>query len=113
MICEKLEATGAVTFRDDRDIDGGDDIPERIRKEIIRSREVLVHLTPESVDRTWVKLEVGAAWGRSQSKRIVVILCHVPLDPIPDILKAKKAYSINDVDSYLLELTGRVRKAIQ
>jgi hypothetical protein len=27
-ICEKFEATGAATFRDDRDIRGGDDIPE-------------------------------------------------------------------------------------
>lgn len=28
-ICEKIEATGAVTFRDDRDIHGGDDIRMR------------------------------------------------------------------------------------
>ena len=33
-LCEKLEKAGASTFRDDRDIDGGDDIPERIRVEI-------------------------------------------------------------------------------
>lgn len=38
-LCEKIEAAGASTFRDDRDIDGGDDIPERIRTEIKRSRE--------------------------------------------------------------------------
>lgn len=30
-LCEKIEETGAATFRDDRDIDGGDDIPDRIR----------------------------------------------------------------------------------
>ena len=30
-ICEKIEGTGATTFRDDRDISGGDDIPEEIR----------------------------------------------------------------------------------
>ncbi len=31
VICEKIEAIGAATFRDDRDILGGDDIPEEIR----------------------------------------------------------------------------------
>jgi hypothetical protein len=32
VVCEKIEGTGASTFRDDRDIDGGDDIPEAIRR---------------------------------------------------------------------------------
>ncbi len=31
VICERLDAAGVTTFRDDRDIDGGDKIPERIR----------------------------------------------------------------------------------
>jgi hypothetical protein len=30
-ICEKIKAAGATTFRDDRDIGGGDDIPEAVR----------------------------------------------------------------------------------
>ena len=34
VICEKIEATGASTFRDDRDINGGDDIPEEIRNQM-------------------------------------------------------------------------------
>jgi hypothetical protein len=60
-ICERIEGAGATTFRDDRDISGGDDIPEEIRRQIKLSREVVVLLTPESVDRQWVTLEVGAA----------------------------------------------------
>src|SRR5947208_14093572 len=62
--CEKIEAIGASTFRDDRDINGGDDIPEAIRTQIKQSRELVVLLTPESVDRPWVLIEVGAAWCR-------------------------------------------------
>ena len=34
VICEKIEGVGASTFRDDRDINGGDDIPEEIRKRL-------------------------------------------------------------------------------
>jgi len=39
-LCEKIEATGATTFRDDRDIAGGDDIPDEIRRQIKQSREM-------------------------------------------------------------------------
>jgi TIR domain len=65
-ICEAIDRIGGVnTFRDDRDIDGGDDIPERIRREIQQSREMVVLWTPESMGREWVRLEIGAAWGKS------------------------------------------------
>ena len=46
VLCEKIEATGAITFRDDRDIQGGDDIPEEIRRQIKLSKEIVVFLTP-------------------------------------------------------------------
>lgn len=111
VICEKIEATGATTFRDDRDIDGGDDIPEEIRRQIKQSREMVVVLSPQSVDRQWVLLEVGIAWGWSKRMRIVPILYHVTIDPIPDIIKAKKALWLNDFDNYLAELAGRVPRA--
>lgn len=109
-LCEKIEAAGASTFRDDRDIDGGDDIPERIRSEIKRSRELVVLLTPDSVNRPWVLLEVGAAWGWSKSIRITPILCHVDVDPIPGMIKSKKAIRINDCADLFAELRRRVKQ---
>ncbi|TMQ32061.1 MAG: toll/interleukin-1 receptor domain-containing protein [Planctomycetota bacterium] len=108
--CEKIEATGATTFRDDRDINGGDDIPEEIRTQIKRSRELVVLLTPESVDRPWVLLEVGAAWCWRRDYRVVPILCHVTVDGIPDIIKGKKGFHLNEFEQYLRELTKRVKK---
>jgi TIR domain len=108
--CEKIDATGASTFRDDRDINGGDDIPEAIRTQIKQSRELVVLLTPESVDRPWVLLEVGAAWGWRKDYRIVPVLCHVTVDAIPDIIKGKKAFQMNEFDQYLKELQKRVEK---
>ena len=107
-LCEKIEETGADTFRDDRDIAGGDDIPEVIRQEIIRSNEMLVVMTPESVDRRWVLLEVGAAWGRRRHSRIVAVLCHVQVDTIPDMIASKKAVPLNEFDDYLRDLKKRV-----
>ena len=111
VICKKIGATGASTFRDDRDIDGGDDIPEKIRQQIIRSREMVVLLTPESVDRLWVLFELGAAWGRRSNFRIVTILDHVGTDRIPPLIKSKKAVKINDLDQYIREISSRVKKA--
>lgn len=109
-ICEKIEAAGATTFRDDRDIDGGDDIPEEIRRQIKRSKELIVLLTPDSVDRQWVILETGIAWGWSKKMRIVTVLCHVTVDPIPDIIKQKKALHLNEFDHYTTELKKRLSK---
>lgn len=109
-ICEKIEEVGASTFRDDRDIDGGDEIPERIRSEIKKSREFVVILTPESVNRPWVLLEVGAAWGWSKSIRITPILCHTDVDSIPGMIKSKKAIHINDCADLFAEIKIRVKK---
>jgi len=109
ILCEKIEGTGATTFRDDRDIEGGDDIPEQIRRQIKQSKEMVVLLTPASVERRWVTLEVGAAWGWSKRMRIVIVMYHVSVDPLPDMIKNKKATSLNEIDHYLNELAQRVR----
>lgn len=87
IICEKLEAAGAKTFRDDRDIAGGDRIPEEIIRQITRCKEFVVLLTPRSVDRPWVLLEVGMALRNGRRTRIVPILYHVGVDPIPEMIK--------------------------
>ena len=105
--CEKIETLGLTTFRDDRDIDGGDDIPEKLRAEIERADELLVLLTPISVNRPWVFLEVGAAW--KAGKWIVPVCYHVDADKIPSILARRKAYWLNDFDRYLEDLVARSR----
>lgn len=109
IICEKIEAVGASTFRDDRDINGGDDIPEEIRQQIKHSQEFLVLLTPASVKRQWVLLEVGAAWGWRKGFRIVAMLEHVKIDPIPEMIKSKKVFKLNEFDTYLNEVAKRAK----
>ena len=36
-------------------------------------------------------------------------MCHVSVDPIPDMIKNKKAIHLNEIDTYLSDLTQRVR----
>jgi hypothetical protein len=47
--------------------------------------------------------------GLSKRMRIVLIMYHVSVDPIPDMFKNKKAISLNDFDQYANELADRVR----
>jgi TIR domain len=107
-ICESIEKFGAKTFRDDRDINGGDDIPEEIRRQIKQSREMLVLWTPESMNRPWVTLEIGAAWGEGKRMRITIVRYHVPVDTVPAMLKNRKSITLNEVDQYLDELKNRI-----
>lgn len=51
---------------------------------------------------------VGAAWGRRQDYRITAVLCHANVDVIPDMLRSKKAISLNDFDTFLRELKQRM-----
>jgi hypothetical protein len=106
VLCEKIDALAGVrTFRDDRDIHGGDDISEELREQLRLSDELVVLLTPVSVTRPWVTLEIGAAW--VQGLWIVPICYHVGVDQVPTLLQKKKAYMLNDFDRYLVELQGR------
>jgi hypothetical protein len=97
----------------EKDIEGGDEIPDRIRRELIKSDELLILATPLSVQRPWVLLEAGAFWGRRKNNRIVVVLEHVTIDLVPEHIRSKKAIPLNDFDGYLRELSRRSLRRTQ
>ena len=109
VLCEKLESSvvGAATFRDDRDIDGGDSIPETIKAKIRECDELLILLTPESIQHDWIKLEIGMA--EILDKRIIPLLYHVDPEVIPGILRDKRAFRLDEIDDYLQIVSKRVR----
>lgn len=96
------------TFRDDRDISGGECIPERLRDEIAACSELVVILTPASIERQWVIIEIAIAW--ADKKRIVPILYHVEADKIPNLIRDSRGYRLDDIDSYLDDLATRLRQ---
>jgi hypothetical protein len=63
-IATNLEAIGAKPFLDEAHIAIGEDFEEEILAALDRSREVLVLLTPWSLQRPYVWAEIGAAWMR-------------------------------------------------
>lgn len=60
------------TFLDEKDIQGGDRITERVRTELTRCDEMVIVLSTASQQSDWVKAEIGAAW--VLAKRIVILL---------------------------------------
>lgn len=108
-ICEILKTRDVQTFRDDRDINGGEEIPEAIRKAIRQSDEMIVLLTPSSVNRPWVQFEMGAAWGRRDGYRINILLYHTTANDIPQQFNTKKACSLNDFGQVCAEIERRAR----
>jgi nucleoside 2-deoxyribosyltransferase len=93
------ESRGRIrTFLDEKDIEGGESIAEKIREGIRRCDELVVLLTPSSRHRQWVVVEMSVAWGLK--KRIVAILHHVSPKEMPEISCPYKAIDLNDFDQY-------------
>ena len=61
-IAAHITARGAVPFLDEADIATGEDFEERILTALERADEMVVLLTPWSLKRPYVWMEIGAAW---------------------------------------------------
>ncbi len=108
-MCKEIEAVGATTFRDDRDINGGDDVPEAIRQAILTCPEMIVLLTPRSIDRQWVLNEIGAGWLRGPDMRMVGVCHDLEMSAVPAVLSHRKAFDFNHFDDYLADLIRRIK----
>jgi hypothetical protein len=105
---EKIQALGASTFLDEANIAIGDDFDENILGALKASDELLVLLTPWSLKRPYVWVEIGAA----AFKRIPVIgvlygLTAADLDResgVPLLIRKRNLIDINEFSRYLREL---------
>jgi hypothetical protein len=104
-----MEERGVTVFLDEKDIEGGEDIAERIRTALEECDEFVVLLSQYSVNRQWVLVETGAAW--AFRKRMTAIVDKITSEELPDIMVALKYVSLNDFDRFLEELSRRGKKA--
>jgi hypothetical protein len=95
------------TFLDEKDIDGGDSIPEAIKRNLRDCDEFMVLLSRYSIDRPWVLIEIGAAW--VLDKRVVAIIDKVTPEEMPDIIAPYKAMDINQFDEFVIQVIQRAR----
>jgi len=95
-------------FLDEKDIEGGQSIPDSVRAAIERCDEFLVLMTRYSKDRPWVLLEMGGAW--ILRKHIVAIIDKIGPREMPDIIYPYKAIDLNDFDRYSSKYRSEPRR---
>jgi TIR domain len=105
-IADDIEALGAETFLDAKDIETGDDFDETVRQKLIDSHEILIIVSPLALKSHWVMMEVGAA--RTLGKRCVPILLCVSPNELPTPINRHLARDINEIERYYEELSRRV-----
>jgi hypothetical protein len=79
-IANRLRDLGADTFLDETSIPKGANFKQIIHKEIALSNEVVALFTPWSAKRSWVWIEMGAAWG--QDKPVVAVFYGMELNDL-------------------------------
>ena len=110
-IAKEIEALGAKTWLDLKDLRGGDEIRRSIKRGVRASQEAVVLLSANSITSQWVIYEVAIADG--QGKRITPILNNLAPDMALAPLQGVKAVDLNDFDSFLLELAGRIKNRMR
>jgi hypothetical protein len=106
-----IHQLGCETFLDENDIQHGDDFEEEIINAAKECSELLILLTPWSVKRPYIWIEIGLF--RHDNKRIVAVMHgldvkDISLDEnIPVLLKKLDLVNINDVNTYFEQLNRR------
>jgi len=62
IIERKAKRYGVRTFLDEVDLEAGDRIPAIIKENLHACEEFVILLSPQSVTRQWVLVELGGAW---------------------------------------------------
>lgn len=108
-----IRDTGAATFLDEADTPKGANFKKTVHSEISNSRELVALFTPWSAKRSWVWIEIGAAW--SQEKPIVAVFYGMTVSDLEEsgqgqaILEDINILELNEFDIYLAELRARLR----
>lgn len=115
-IAKELVLIGAKPFLDETNIPkGAPDFKRIIRDEISTTRELVALFTPWSMMRSWVWIEMGAAWNRDIP--ILAVFYGMTASDLDKsgqgkaILEDINAIGLNEFDKYLAQLTGRLTEA--
>jgi len=105
-ISQDLEALGATTFLDEKDLETGDSVDDAIQEHLSECDEIVMVLSPAALASHWVLLEIGGA--RALGMRLVPILLHVGPNDLPSPLGKGLARDLNDIERYYDEVAKRL-----
>ena len=111
----KVGASGAEVFIDDGEIAYGDDFRDIVFQQLRICDELLILLTPSSIQRPWIFAELGAAIHRDV--HVVAIRYGLSEDRLRElgilsILGTKRLLILKDFDKYVEQLRTRVREKL-
>lgn len=86
---DDLERNGLRCFMAEKDIHVAAEWQDSIRAALVGSKQILVLLTPRSISRPWVLMEIGAAW--VLEKALIPALSHVAVDELLDPIRRYQA----------------------
>ena len=114
---KEVGSLGGSPFLDETSIPKGyPDFKRIIRDEIKASKELIALFTPWSAMRSWVWIELGAAWEREIP--IVAVFYGMKVGDLDRtgqgkaILEDINILNIDDFDAYLSQLRSRIQKAL-
>lgn len=108
-----LKQHDVAAFIDIYDIKKGDRITERIEHGISSSEELICLITPWSVDRNWVWVEMGMM--RALKRRVTAVLYGIDMKEVNEkhggltFLSESNIADINDFSTYIEEVAQRAR----
>jgi hypothetical protein len=111
-IAKSIQEAGADTFLDETNIPKGGNFKQIIHREIASSNELVALFTPWSAKRSWVWIEIGAAWG--QGKPVIGVFYGMGVSDLEEsgqgkaILEEINVVQLNGIERYLKELGERV-----
>jgi hypothetical protein len=114
-ICTGIEGAGAEWFLDEARIEAGDVFERRILEALRNCTEHVILLSPRSVQRPYVWMEIGAAW--VLNRRIVGVLNGISLrdlraiDGLPALILSLNLIDLRNVNQFFDELRRRVAEA--
>jgi hypothetical protein len=111
-IARRVRDLGADTFLDETSIPKGANFKQIIHREIASSNEVIALFTPWSAKRSWVWIEMGAAWG--QDKHVVAVFYGMDVGDLEEsgqgkgMLEDINVLQLNDIEQYFTQLATRI-----
>jgi hypoxanthine phosphoribosyltransferase len=81
----KLSTNGLTCFLAEKSIQTGTEWIKKVQEAIKESENVLILITPRSIDSRWVYMEVGAAW--IENKTIFPLTQFVDFSELPEVMR--------------------------
>ncbi|WP_428236451.1 toll/interleukin-1 receptor domain-containing protein [Gracilimonas sp.] len=105
-ISQELEGLGASTFLDEKDIKTGESIDDKIQEHLHDSDDLLILVSPSSVESQWVLIELGGAL--ALKKNVIPIFLYVGANEIPKPIGKLLGRDINDIEKYYAEVSSKI-----